>query len=189
MHSGRKGMKWGQHIFMKDDGTLTSAGKRKYGTKTNYNKVMAAKRAADPKVLKEKAKAQAKREAAEARVQKEIAKYADKKAKQEQKLGIDKKTKPQEAPKPQEQAKSQEQSKPQSQITVNQMPKTSEKSQKRSKELVKSFAKFAAKEWIVPAAADIGRQATKSIMSKYTNQALNYWDPNLEKTFANNKKK
>lgn len=183
MHSGRKGMKWGQHIFMKDDGTLTSAGKRKYGTKANYNKVMAAKRAADPKVLKEKAKAQAKREAAEAHVQKELAKYADKKAKQEQKLGLDKKTKPQEQPKIQEQLKSQPQ------LTVNQMSKTSEKSQKRSKELVKSFAKFAAKEWIVPAAADIGRQATKSIMSKYTNQALNYWDPKLEKTFANNKKK
>lgn len=177
MHSGRKGMKWGQHIFMKDDGTLTSAGKKKYGTKENYDKVMAAKKAADPKVLKEKAKAQAKREAAEAHVQKELAKYADKKAKQEQKLGLDKKTKPQDTPNPQ------------SQLTFNQMPKTSEKSQKRSKELVKNFAKFVAKEWVVPAAADIGKQATKSILSKYTNQALNYWDPNLEKTHANNKRK
>ena len=66
LHSGVKGMKWGQRLYQNKDGSLTALGKQRYGTKGNYEKVQAAKRAASPeklKAAKARAKAQARTEA------------------------------------------------------------------------------------------------------------------------------
>lgn len=73
-HHGILGMKWGVRRYQNSDGSLTAAGKRKYGTKTNFEKVQRAKNAADPKKLKAK-KA---RDKANARTEAEIAKYKKK---------------------------------------------------------------------------------------------------------------
>ena len=75
LHSGVKGMKWGQRLYQNKDGSLTALGKQRYGTKGNYEKVQAAKRAASPEKLKA-AKARAK---AQARTEAEVEKYKKKK--------------------------------------------------------------------------------------------------------------
>lgn len=59
-HHGIIGMKWGVRRYQNLDGSLTAAGKRKYGTKTNFEKVQRAKNAADPKKLKAKTKSKEK---------------------------------------------------------------------------------------------------------------------------------
>lgn len=73
-HYGIIGMKWGVRRYQNLDGSLTAAGKRKYGTKTNFEKVQRAKNAADPKKLK----AMKARNKANARTEAEIAKYKKK---------------------------------------------------------------------------------------------------------------
>lgn len=73
-HHGIIGMKWGVRRYQNLDGSLTAAGKRKYGTKTNFEKVQRAKNAADPKKLK----AMKARDKANARTEDEIAKYKKK---------------------------------------------------------------------------------------------------------------
>lgn len=73
-HHGIIGMKWGVRRYQNLDGSLTAAGKRKYGTKTNFDKVQRAKNAADPKKLK----AMKARNKANARTEAEIAKYKKK---------------------------------------------------------------------------------------------------------------
>ena len=70
LHSGVQGMKWGQRLYQNKDGSLTALGKQRYGTKGNYEKVQAAKRAASP----EKLKADKARAKAQARTEAEIAK-------------------------------------------------------------------------------------------------------------------
>ena len=75
-HYGVLGMKWGIRRYQNEDGSLTLAGKRKYGTKTNFEKVQRAKKAAS--VSKEKAKKNKAREKANARTEAEIAKYEKK---------------------------------------------------------------------------------------------------------------
>lgn len=47
-HYGIKGMKWGVRRYENEDGTLTEAGKKRYGTKENYEK----KRAKRKKIAK-----------------------------------------------------------------------------------------------------------------------------------------
>ncbi len=39
-HYGIKGMKWGVRRFQNSDGTLTSAGKKRYGSSANPRKAM-----------------------------------------------------------------------------------------------------------------------------------------------------
>ena len=75
LHSGVQGMQWGRRLYQNKDGSLTALGKQRYGTKGNYEKVQAAKRAASPEKLKA-AKARAK---AQARTEAEIEKYKKKK--------------------------------------------------------------------------------------------------------------
>lgn len=72
-HHGIKGMKWGVRRYQNPDGSLTNAGRKKYGTKTNFERVQAAKKAATIGVKKRKAM-----EKANARTAKEIAKYEKK---------------------------------------------------------------------------------------------------------------
>lgn len=74
MHWGVLGMKWGVRRYQNADGTLTAAGKKRYGTKANFEKVQRAKKAASPDKLKK----QKAREKANARTEAEIAKYKKK---------------------------------------------------------------------------------------------------------------
>ena len=68
-HYGIKNQKWGERRYQYADGSLTPAGKKRYGTKTNYEKVLKAKG------LKAKVKAQKEREKQNARTEAEVAKY------------------------------------------------------------------------------------------------------------------
>lgn len=70
-HHGTKGMKWGVRRYQNPDGSLTAAGKRRYGTKTNFERVQAAKKAAS----KAKSREAALRRKANERTAAEIAKY------------------------------------------------------------------------------------------------------------------
>ena len=75
-HHGVKGQRWGFRRYQNADGSLTPAGKKRYGTKANFEKVQKAKLVAkgkDPKTIREKA-----REKANARTEKELAKYRKK---------------------------------------------------------------------------------------------------------------
>ena len=74
MHWGVLGMKWGVRRYQNADGTLTAAGKKRYGTKSNFEKVQRAKKAASPDKLKK----QKAREKANTRTEAEIAKYKKK---------------------------------------------------------------------------------------------------------------
>lgn len=69
-HYGILGQKWGVRRYQNKDGSLTAAGKKKYGTKTNFEKVQAAKKRAEKKATIDKA-----RQKANARTQAEIDKY------------------------------------------------------------------------------------------------------------------
>lgn len=73
-HHGVVGMKWGVRRYQNKDGSLTNAGKRRYGTKANFERVQAAKKAAS-KVNSKEAKA---RKKANERTAAEIAKYRKK---------------------------------------------------------------------------------------------------------------
>ena len=73
-HWGVLSMKWGVRRYQNADGTLTTAGKKRYGTKANFEKVQRAKKAASPDTLKK----QKAREKANARTKAEIAKYKKK---------------------------------------------------------------------------------------------------------------
>ena len=76
-HFGIKGQRWGVRRYQNPDGSLTALGKKKYGTKSNFEKVQAAKKAPSGS----KIKAQLDREKANARTQAEIEKYRKKAAK------------------------------------------------------------------------------------------------------------
>lgn len=73
-HHGTKGMKWGVRRYQNPDGSLTAAGRRRYGTKTNFERVQAAKKAA----AKAKSREAILKRKAEERTAAEIAKYRKK---------------------------------------------------------------------------------------------------------------
>lgn len=73
-HHGITGMKWGVRRYQNKDGSLTNAGKRRYGTKANFEKVQAAKKAA----AKANSKQAVARRKANERTAAEVAKYRKK---------------------------------------------------------------------------------------------------------------
>ena len=73
-HHGVAGMKWGVRRYQNKDGSLTNAGKRHYGTKANFEKVQAAKKAA----AKANSKQAVARRKANERTAAEVAKYRKK---------------------------------------------------------------------------------------------------------------
>ena len=73
-HHGITGMKWGVRRYQNKDGSLTNAGKRRYGTKANFEKVQAAKKAA----AKANSKQAIARRKANERTASEVAKYRKK---------------------------------------------------------------------------------------------------------------
>lgn len=73
-HHGITGMKWGVRRYQNKDGSLTNAGKRRYGTKANFEKVQAAKKAA----TKANSKQAVARRKANERTADEVAKYRKK---------------------------------------------------------------------------------------------------------------
>ena len=73
-HHGVVGMKWGVRRYQNKDGSLTNAGKRHYGTKANFEKVQAAKKAA----AKANSKQAVARRKANERTAAEVAKYRKK---------------------------------------------------------------------------------------------------------------
>ena len=73
-HHGVVGMKWGVRRYQNKDGSLTNAGKRRYGTKANFEKVQAAKKAA----AKANSKQAVARRKANERTAAEVAKYRKK---------------------------------------------------------------------------------------------------------------
>lgn len=72
-HWGVLGMKWGVRRYQNADGSLTAAGKKRYGTKANFEKVQRAKKAATLGAKKKKL-----RDKQNARTETEIAKYKKK---------------------------------------------------------------------------------------------------------------
>lgn len=87
-HHGVKGMRWGVRRYQNSDGSLTAAGRKRYGTKTNFEKVQQAKKKA---VAANSPEAKAKRKADE-RTEKEVQKYMRKAAGKKVKDTIGKKT-------------------------------------------------------------------------------------------------
>ena len=72
-HWGVLGMKWGVRRYQNADGSLTAAGKKRYGTKANFEKVQRAKKATSSEAKKKKL-----RNKQNARTEAEIAKYKKK---------------------------------------------------------------------------------------------------------------
>lgn len=64
-HYGKKGMHWGERLYQNLDGSLTPLGRLRYGNKSNYNRVQAAK-------------ASIKKKKIQARTDAEVAKYRKK---------------------------------------------------------------------------------------------------------------
>lgn len=64
-HYGTKGMHWGERLYQNPDGSLTQLGRLRYGNKSNYNRVQAAKESIKKKKI-------------QARTDAEVAKYRKK---------------------------------------------------------------------------------------------------------------
>lgn len=169
-HHGTKNMKWGQRLYQNRDGSLTALGKIRYGNKTNYGKVVSAKKSV---ARAKKAKA---REKAKNRTEAEVIKLRKKSGKTTK--------------------ESVSKTKPLSEMTNDEIKKANDRrglendyNRLHPKQISKGRAitNTIINDMIIPSATDIGKQLVKSKMADIVNTTLG-----LEgdyRVYANNKKK
>ena len=152
-HHGVVGMKWGVRRYQNKDGSLTNAGKRRYGTKANFEKVQSAKRAA----AKANSKQAIARRKANERTAAEVAKYR-------KKAGI-KDEKPEET-KPKKTMK--EMSDAELRAAVDRLRLEKDYKDLNPKQVSKGqqFVNSVMKNVVAPAATEVGKQVVKEAMTK-----------------------
>ena len=170
-HYGRLGQKWGLRLYQNKDGSLTALGRQRYGTKTNFERVQRAKRAADPNRLKKLKKRAAQNE----RTQAEIDKYI----KQKEDYLNSKGTKPKETKPKVESSNS-------SPVQQNQNYGSTKVSDVNPKTVAtgKRFANWAINKVLIPAITDVAKETAKKEIKKMVDNML-YDDANT----GNNKRK
>ena len=153
-HHGVVGMKWGVRRYQNKDGSLTNAGKRRYGTKANFEKVQAAKKAAAKATSKQ---AVARRKANE-RTAAEVAKYRKKAGLKDEKTEDTKPKKP----------TMKEMSDAELRAAVDRLRLEKDYKDLNPKHVSKGqqFVNSVIKNVIAPAATEVGRQVVKEAMTK-----------------------
>lgn len=176
-HWGVKGQKWGVRRYQNKDGTLTPAGQKR------YNKEM-EKLKAEEKVLKNKARTQAKLGKLDSKRQEldELRKQVSGKKDEPDTNSSTPKTKP-------VKKSLKDMSDDELRATLNRIDMEKRYSELTASEKSKGekFIAKVIKEMAVPAATDVGKQLIKSFITKYTNEKVDLGDE--YKVYTNNKKK
>ena len=171
-HWGVKGQKWGVRRYQNRDGSLTPAGQKR------YNKEM-EKLKAEEKILKNKARTQAKLGKLDAKRQEldELKKQVSGK-----KNEAEVKTKP-----AKKSLKDMSDDELRTKLNRIDMEKRYSELTQPQKTKGQKFIATVIKEMAVPAATDLGKQLTKSFLTKYLNEKVDLGDE--YKLYTNNKKK
>lgn len=173
-HWGVKGQKWGVRRYQNKDGSLTPAGQKR------YNKEM-EKLKAEEKILKSKARTQAKLDKLDSKRQEldELRKKVD---------GIKEKHKNKSETKPSKKSvKDMSDEELRSVINRIDMEKRYSDLTAPQKSKGNKFINTILKDVAAPAATDLAKQLAKSFMTKYLNEKVDLGDE--YKLYTNNKKK